>query len=166
MFHIFLPYKAKADPFFSLVALQSGGYTHPWRSAYVLCTLLTGFLLTITFVLWEWKGAKNPIIPKQIFAGQRIVALAFLVAFISGMDFYSVLNFFPLTFQNVYKSSPITIGCKGLGPGLSVPFGAALINMLLSVLKRNNRELLLCSALIMSMSILPLVYDAAEETDG
>ncbi|KAF2806812.1 putative major facilitator superfamily transporter [Mytilinidion resinicola] len=134
-----------------LVALQSGGYTHPWRSPYVLCTLLIGFLLIAVFVLWEWKGAKKPMIPKQIFAGQRIVALAFLVAFISGMDFYSVLNFFPLSFQNVYKPSPIAIGCKGLGPGLSVPFGAALINMLLSVWIGHNRELLLFSTFIMTV---------------
>ena len=34
-----------------LVALQSGGYDHPWSSAYVLCTLLIGILLIFTFIV-------------------------------------------------------------------------------------------------------------------
>lgn len=42
----------------SLIALQSGGNTHSWRSAYVICMLIIGVLLLTAFVLWEWKGAK------------------------------------------------------------------------------------------------------------
>jgi hypothetical protein len=122
----------------------------------VLSTLLIGVLLIGAFVLWELKGAKYPMVPREIFAGQRIVGLAFLIAFISGVDFYSVLNFFPLTFTNVYKPTPTAIGWKGLGAGLSVPFGASIVNALLSVLKGNNRELLLVSCVIMSKCSHPV----------
>lgn len=56
-----------------LVALQAGGYTHPWVSAYILCTLLFGIALLITWVIWEWKFARHPMVPKELFAGQRVV---------------------------------------------------------------------------------------------
>jgi hypothetical protein len=140
--------------FQSLVALQSGGYTHPWKSAYVLSTLIIGLILIIAFCLWEWKGSKKPMIPREIFAGQRIVALAFGIAFISGMNFYSALNFFPILFSTVFEPTPLAIGTKSLGPAYGVTLGAVLVNTLLSVYKNHNRELLLICCVLMSTFIL------------
>lgn len=50
-----------------LVALQAGGYSHPWTSAYVLATLIIGVLLIAAFVMWEWKYAKMPMVPREMF---------------------------------------------------------------------------------------------------
>lgn len=116
----------------------------------MLCTLLIGFAMIAAFVVWEWKGAKYPIIPRELFAGQRIVAVAFLIAFVAGMNFYSLLNFFPLEFSAVFPPDPVQVGLKGLGPGLSVTLGATLVNAALSWLKGHNRELLLVSTVIMT----------------
>jgi hypothetical protein len=80
----------------SLVALQAGGYSHPWTSAYVLAQLIIGILLILAWMVWEWKFAKNPMVPKQIFEGQRIVGLAFFIAFVAGMNFYSLVSWFGL----------------------------------------------------------------------
>lgn len=44
------------------------------------------------FVVWEWKFAKTPMIPRELFSGQRIVAITFAISFISGMNFYSLIN--------------------------------------------------------------------------
>jgi hypothetical protein len=134
-----------------LVALQSGGYTHPWKSAYVQCTLISGILLIVAFVLWEWKGAKFPMVPKEIFAGQRIVGLAFSITFISGMNFYSILNFSPVLYTDVFEPTPFAIGTKSLGVAFGTCLGAVLINTLLSIWKDYNRELLLFSCILMSM---------------
>ena len=71
---------------FSLVAMQAGGYSHSWDSAYVLATMLIGILLMVVFVVWEWKFAKTPMIPHEMFAGQRIVAMAYGIAFVAGMS--------------------------------------------------------------------------------
>ena len=87
----------------SLVAIQSGGSAHPWTSAYVLCMLLIGAALIASFVIWEWKGAKFPMVPRELFVGQRVVAIALAVAFVSGMNFYSMINFAPLTYSTVYN---------------------------------------------------------------
>jgi hypothetical protein len=86
----------------SLVALQSGGYTHPWGSGYVLGTLIVGIVLIIAFALWEWKGAKLPIVPRELFQGQRTIGVSFLLSFVAGMNFYSLINceFLESTFVN------------------------------------------------------------------
>jgi len=76
-----------------LIALQAGGYTHPWTSGYVLGTLLVGIALIAAWVLWEAKFAKHPMIPRELFRGQKVVALAYGVAFVAGMNFFSLLNF-------------------------------------------------------------------------
>jgi hypothetical protein len=136
----------------SLVGLTAGGFTDPWSSAYVLCTMLIGFVLIVLFVGWEWKVAKVPMIPRELFAGQRIVGMAFLVAFVAGMYYYSLINFFPIVYESVYNPNPVQVGLKGLGPGLSVTFGAVTVNALLSLWKGHNRELLLGSAIMMSKS--------------
>jgi len=134
-----------------LVALQSGGYTHPWISAYVLCPLLLGLLLIISFIVWEAKFASHPMIPKEIFRGQRIVGLAFGIAFVSGMNFYSALNFFPILFEDLYEDTPIKVGTKAIGAAYGVTFGAVLVNGALSVFKSWNRELLLVSCVLMTV---------------
>jgi hypothetical protein len=135
----------------SLVALQSGGYTYPWKSARVLCPLIIGILLIISFVLWEWKVAKNPIVPKDIFAGQGIVGLVFGIAFVSGMNLYAELNFLPLLYTDVFDPTPYATGTKSLGVAFGTCLGAVLVNALLSIWKDHNRELLLFCCIIMSM---------------
>jgi len=135
-----------------LIALQSGGYSHPWSSAYTLCTLLIGLALLIAFCVWEWRFAKNPMVPAEIFRGQYIVGLAFGIAFISGMNFYSILTFFPILYEDVYTpTTPISIGLKALGPGLSTAAGVIVMNALLSVFKNHNREVLMFSCILMTV---------------
>ncbi|KAH7142914.1 major facilitator superfamily domain-containing protein [Dactylonectria estremocensis] len=116
-----------------LVALQGGGYTHPWKSAYILVQLILGIVLIALWIIWEWKFAKNPMVPRELFAGQKIVGMAFFIAFVAGLNFYSLINFFPLTFSAVYTPDPVQIGLKGLGYGISITAGAVFFNSLLSV---------------------------------
>ncbi|KIW63894.1 hypothetical protein PV04_08862 [Phialophora macrospora] len=133
-----------------LVALQSGGSSHPWKSAYVICMLVIGAALIAGFAVWEWKGAKYPMVPKELFAGQRVVAIALVVAFVSGMNFYSMINFAPLTYGTVYEPDPIQVGVKGLGYSIAITVGATVMNALLTILKGHGRELLLISCVLMT----------------
>lgn len=135
-----------------LVALQSGGYSHPWSSAYVLCTLLIGVALIAAFFVWEWKGAKYPMVPKELFAGQRVVALAYGVAFIGGMSFYSLLNMYPLTYSTVYDPDPVKVGVRAVGVAICNIAGAVFFNSMLSLTKGRAREILLLASIIMSES--------------
>ena len=135
---------------YSLVALQGGGYTHPWKSAYIISQLIIGVFLIILWIIWEWKFAKNPMVPRDLFAGQKTVGIAFFIAFVAGLNFYSLINFFPLTFSAVYSPDPVQIGLKGLGYGISVTAGAVFFNSLLSVKAIPASAILTISAALMS----------------
>jgi hypothetical protein len=66
------------------------------------------------------------------------------------MNFYGMLNFFPLEFSTVFSPDPVRVGLRGLGPGLSTTFGAVVANAALSWFKGHNREILLAGCIIMS----------------
>lgn len=132
------------------MALQSGGWSHPWSSAYVLCTLIIGLVLIVAFFIWEWKGTKYPMVPRELFSGQRIVALAYSIAFIAGMSFYSLLNMYPLLYSTVYDPAPVKVGTRAYGVSICTTFGAIFFNAMLSVTKGRARELLLIASIIMS----------------
>lgn len=60
------------------------------------------------------------MVPQEICTGLKIVELASFIAFVAGVNFYSLINFFPLSFSAVYNLDPIQIGLNGLGHGISV----------------------------------------------
>lgn len=91
------------------------------------------------------------MIPRQLFSGQKTVGLAFLIAFVAGMNFYSLINFFPLSFSSVWNPDPIQVGLKGLGYGISTTVGAVFFNSLLST-KIEAKYIVLVAASLMSMS--------------
>lgn len=134
----------------SLVALQAGGYSHPWSSAYVLCCLLIGLTLIGVWILWEAKFARHPMVPKELFMGQRVVALAFVVAFVAGMNFFSLLNFWPLTISTVWNPVPVKIGLRAIPAGFATAIGAIFWNALLSTWKGGARWILVIAAGILT----------------
>jgi hypothetical protein len=133
-----------------LVALQAGGYTHPWTSGYVLATLIIGFATIVAWILWEWKGAKHPMVPMELFKGQRVVSLAYAVAFVAGMNFFSVLNFWPLMISAVWDNDPVHVGLRGLAPGLSVTIGAIFFNSMLSTWQGGSKWILFIASGILA----------------
>lgn len=76
--------------------------------------------------------------------------MSFLAAFVGGMDFYSLINFFPLTFETVFTPTPISVGIRGLGYGISVTAGAVFFNFMLTLFPKHHREVLVVSAVIMT----------------
>lgn len=58
-------------------ALQ-GGVTFPWDSAVILAPLCCGAIVVLLFCLWEWKGARLPIVPSKNLQGRLYIALTVL----------------------------------------------------------------------------------------
>ncbi|OAL24346.1 hypothetical protein AYO22_05722 [Fonsecaea multimorphosa] len=131
-----------------LVGVTAGGNLAPWASARVLCPLIFGVALVVVFAVWEWKFASFPMLPHELFAGQRVVAMSFLVAFISGIYFYAILNFGPVIYLDIYNPDPVKAGIKGVIISLGVTAGAVIPNMLLSVYKTRQREILATCAVL------------------
>ena len=77
-----------------------------------LCTLLIGFFTIVAWIVWEWRFAAHPMVPRELFQGQRVVSLAYCVAFVAGMNFFSLLNFWPLLISSVYPPAPVQVGLQ------------------------------------------------------
>ena len=133
-----------------LVGLQYGGYEVPWTDAKALAPLIVGIILIIAFPVYEYFVPEYPMAPGAIFKGQRVVVMAYIIVFIAGMLFYSVLGFFPLMLQSLYVAGPVTTGLRGLGYPLAILGGACIVNTLISYTNGHIREMFMLMAVIMT----------------
>ncbi|OJT01636.1 hypothetical protein TRAPUB_7894 [Trametes pubescens] len=81
-----------------ILPLIWGGVTFPWSSPVVLAPLFAGAVTVALFCLWEWKGARLPIVPMYIFK-QVTVTGVYITMLINGFVFYSSLFYLPQYFQ-------------------------------------------------------------------
>jgi len=106
-----------------LFGLQYGGVEAPWDSALVLCLIIFGVFTLFLFGMWEWKGAKYPIVPMTIFNSTTncaTLAIVFLHAFV----FISASYYLPLYFQAIRGATPILSGVYLLPTAISLAFGS------------------------------------------
>ncbi|KAN0076264.1 Major facilitator superfamily domain containing protein [Elaphomyces granulatus] len=134
-----------------LVAIQMGGYQYKWTSPQVLVLLLLGLFVLTLFVLWELYGAKYPIVPTRLGAEPLILSLTFLITFISGANFYSVVMFWPSETFDVYGHDPIQVGVRCLPFAFGLVFGAIATLWLLSYLQGRTRELMVACCCLMTI---------------
>jgi Sugar (and other) transporter len=159
-----------------LVAIQMGGYQvcqadkstewtarfimyrltslltqYKWTSPQVLALLLLGLFILTLFVFWELYGAKYPIVPTRLGAEPLILSLTFLITFISGANFYSVVMFWPSETFDVYGHDPIQVGVRCLPFAFGLVFGAIATLWLLSYLQGRTRELMVACCCLMTI---------------
>lgn len=48
-----------------VLGLTWGGGDYPWSSPHVIVTLVLGVVVSLCFVLWEWKGPKYPLVARK-----------------------------------------------------------------------------------------------------
>ncbi|KAB8336981.1 hypothetical protein FH972_021285 [Carpinus fangiana] len=133
-----------------LMGLQWGSQQYPYKSTHVLVPLILGGILIICFVLWEWKGAKHPMVPKRLGQNPRVLALTLVITFFSGGSFIGLLFFWPTQAFNVYGNDPVGVGLRGLPIGLGILFGAVLCLVLIGVTKGRIRELMIFFTAVMT----------------
>ncbi|KAJ0422615.1 major facilitator superfamily domain-containing protein [Aspergillus carlsbadensis] len=92
-----------------LLGLTWGGGEYSWDSAHVIATLVIGFAVCVVFVLWQWKGARYPLVPMHIFKS-RIVNGACLTMFINGWNFLVQVYYIPTFYQLVFNYSTVKSG--------------------------------------------------------
>ena len=112
--------------------------------------MILGLVSLIVFVLWEWKGTSNPVVPFRLFKGQRVVGFVYIIAIVGGINFSFAQNLGPTLLQEVFRPTPIKTGIYALGPTTGLIVGATSINVLFAYFKGRARELLFVSAAIMS----------------
>ncbi|KAH0345489.1 putative major facilitator superfamily transporter, partial [Aureobasidium melanogenum] len=85
---------------FILIAISDGGHGTPWNSAETISMLVIGGVCAIAFVIVEWKFAKLPMMPLEMWKNKS-VACMLVQSFLLGMNYYSLIYYLPLYYQNV-----------------------------------------------------------------
>jgi len=83
-----------------LIAISDGGHGTPWDSAETISMLVIGGICAVIFVIVEWKFAKLPMMPLEMWQNPS-VACMLVQSFFLGMNYYSLLYYLPLYYQNV-----------------------------------------------------------------
>lgn len=87
-----------------ILALSWGGTTYPWNNAIIIALLCVAGVLLIGFALYEQKIAKDPLIPRGIFANRSTV-LILIAAFCYGGCFQSLMTYIPLYLSVIRQES-------------------------------------------------------------
>ncbi|THY33031.1 putative major facilitator superfamily transporter [Aureobasidium pullulans] len=83
-----------------LIAISDGGHGTPWNSPETISMLVVGSLCAIAFVIVEWKFAKLPMMPLEMWKNKS-VAFMLVQSFLLGMNYYALIYYLPLYYQNV-----------------------------------------------------------------
>lgn len=113
-----------------LMGLELGGVSHPWSSPTVLCLIIFGLLVVAIFCVIEWRVAKHPIVPLQLFRGRSNVA-CLAVAFFQSFVFLSGSYYLPLYFQGVRGLSSLDSGVYLLAYVIPLSIVSALIGFVI-----------------------------------
>lgn len=68
----------------------------------------------------------------------------------AGMNFYSVLGFFPLILEYFYTTTPIQIGVRGLCYPIAILAGACIVSFAMSYTRGHVREMFVIAAVMMT----------------
>ncbi|KAI1116206.1 major facilitator superfamily domain-containing protein [Nemania sp. NC0429] len=111
---------------FLLIPISGGGAYFPWASPMVITMLTLGSILLLLFVVWEWRMARLPMIPMQIF---RNLDVSILLGqnFLFGSAYQALLYYLPLYIQNARQYSVMQSACI-----VAVPVGAQAVSTVLA----------------------------------
>ncbi|KAJ7921389.1 MFS drug transporter [Mycena leptocephala] len=127
----------------------SGSYQ--WRNPHVFATLVVGCVISIGFVLWEWKVPAFPIIPMHIFK-KRIVIGAGITQTINGFLTVVQVFYLPSFYQLAYGYSPVKSGLLVL-PLTVVQTAASTASGLIVTATGRYRELILAGWAIWAVGL-------------
>jgi hypothetical protein len=69
-----------------IMGLSWGGSVHPWKSAYVIVTIIVGVALLAAFTLWEmYAPLKEPLVPMHLFKNGPWVTSTIVLGVGAGM---------------------------------------------------------------------------------
>lgn len=87
--------------------------------------------------------------PFRMYAGQRAVALTFVVSFFAAMPYSAALNLGTTINQFVFQFGPDMTGIIAIGPSMALAVGAFGGNFLISLSKGHAREVLAVATVVM-----------------
>lgn len=118
-----------------LIPLTWGGVMYPWSHWRTLVPLLVSIAGLATFVVWEEKFAKEPLIPFRV-VKNRTAATNYLGTFLHGLILWCQLYYMPLYYEAVKGFSPIISGVALFPATFTVAPAAIVVGILVTVTGR------------------------------
>jgi len=106
-----------------LLALNWGGQKYSWGSAIIIILLSVGIILLITYIIIEFKFAKEPITPPGLFKYRNVTAPC-LASFFNGAPFLTAVNTLPLLYQDGRNFSATISGLRMTPSSFFISFAA------------------------------------------
>ncbi|KAF1941847.1 MFS general substrate transporter [Clathrospora elynae] len=106
-----------------LIPLSGGGVTYPWSSPFFIAGTVTGVVLSILFVLYEWKLVALPIMPLRLYRAPHCWAL-YLQSFLTGLAYFGNFFYLPIYFQSILRYSPFVSGALILPVVITTSFAS------------------------------------------
>ncbi|KAF3309630.1 hypothetical protein TWF173_010719 [Orbilia oligospora] len=96
-----------------LVGLQYGGNPYPWTSARVLCTLIIGAVLLISFGFYNGLIRKDGILHHALFEHQNF-AICQVLSFVGGFVLFGGQAYLPQEITNLFTRDAVLTGVYNL----------------------------------------------------
>ncbi|KAJ9420629.1 fungal trichothecene efflux pump [Fusarium oxysporum] len=133
-----------------LVGLSWGGTTYPWKSAEVLCTLVTGIMTLAGFFVYEaYFCSVKPLIPSSVFKNTGFVAVV-TCATVASMVYYSLTVLWPTIISALYTTDSIKVGWQSCVIGGGVVLGQAMSGLAFAYVPRLKIQCICAAALVMT----------------
>lgn len=92
-----------------LIPLTWGGISYPWGSWHTVAPLAIGVSGLAAFGFYEYRFARDPIIPPMIF-NNRTATVSFIGSVFQGFILWCSLYYMPLYYEAVKEYSPVITG--------------------------------------------------------
>ncbi|EXK98709.1 hypothetical protein FOQG_01520 [Fusarium oxysporum f. sp. raphani 54005] len=133
-----------------LVGLSWGGTTYSWKSAEVLCTLVTGIMTLAGFFVYEaYFCSVKPLIPSSVFKNTGFVAVV-TCATVASMVYYSLTVLWPTIISALYTTDSIKVGWQSCVIGGGVVLGQAMSGLAIVYVPRLKIQCICAAALVMT----------------
>lgn len=132
-----------------------------WSSAYIITILAVSVPLLAAFVVWEYKFAKNPLVPAEVLGNSRLTST--LLVFTLGWGAFGVNIYHYATLMQEFRhESPFVTGA-GVAPAPVMGFIAA-ISCALLISPKTDTLILFGSMLMFTTSSIVLATAGKHES--
>ncbi|KAI5820104.1 major facilitator superfamily domain-containing protein [Pyronema omphalodes] len=145
-----------------LLGLTWAGVDYPWASPHVIGTILAGFVTSVLFILWQWKGPKFPLMPLHIWK-QKMVIGACLTMFVNGWNFITQIYYVPTFYQLAYGYSTVRSAALLLPLVIVQTFSSTFSGLIITWTGR-YRESILCGWIIWAIGLG--LFSTLDENSG
>jgi hypothetical protein len=141
-----------------LIPLSGGGVTYAWASPFFIACTVTGAVVGVLFVLYEWKLVVLPIMPLRLYRAPHCWAL-YLQTFLVGLAYFGNFFYLPIYFQSILRFSPLVSGALLLPVVISTSFASIASGQYMNRVGRYSHCILAGFALWTLGNGLTLLFD-------